>query len=374
MGKTWSYAKGGPVNPPTKKIPAWGQRNQEGLWEMPDGTTYSNPEPYVLKEERYTVGSYPSVNGKVPMGRKYMMYNTPDKQDGWVEMYNDGGPVNTDPLYNQQRADELGYTRDESDHLPSVDHTNGMWLKSKKHPTAFKELMAWTLNADLNKQLEHPVVNPDGYFGNDQLQYNPRQYATGGPIKPPKKTSKEFIKYYDDPKEYEKALTARNDSLMLYLNNFKDEESIKKTVPTYIRTDRKVSDRHIQPIAVYEIDLANNKPTDRYLLSFDKDGKIIPNKASAAAIYERPVVVPKFKQYTQLQPKLPHIEQKDITPDHIPQQPKVYSPKAAAVNTYTSAGYPMVGGKTVPTGRVHDKGWKEQYSSGGHRKTWSIVE
>ena len=76
--------------------------------------------------------------------------------------------------YNLKRAKELGYTRDKSGHLPSVDHETGMWLKSKKHPTAHKEYISMMLNPDVKA-----VVNPEGYFGEDQLQYVPR-YEEGG--------------------------------------------------------------------------------------------------------------------------------------------------------------------------------------------------
>jgi hypothetical protein len=87
-----------------------------------------------------------------------------------VFKFKDGGEV-----YNQKRANELGYKPDETGHLPSVDYTNGMWLKSKKHPTAFKELQTYLLSAELQRELKHPVVNPEGYFGENQLQYIPKK-------------------------------------------------------------------------------------------------------------------------------------------------------------------------------------------------------
>jgi len=80
--------------------------------------------------------------------------------------------------YNLKRAKELGYTRDKSGHLHSVDHETGMWLKSKKHPTAHKEYISMMLNPDVKA-----VVNPEGYFGKDQLQYVPR-YKNGGETDP----------------------------------------------------------------------------------------------------------------------------------------------------------------------------------------------
>jgi hypothetical protein len=114
--------------------------------------------------------------GKIPQSNEVVRNRTQE--------FKNGGVKSTDPtpeLYNLQRAKELGYKPDETGHMPSVDETNGMWLKSKDHPTAFKELMAYTLNLDLNKQLNHPVVNTDGYFGDNQLQYTEKSpYKNGG--------------------------------------------------------------------------------------------------------------------------------------------------------------------------------------------------
>jgi len=75
-------------------------------------------------------------------------------------------------LYNMLRALELGY-EPEDGHWPSVDYTNGMWLKSTKHPTAIKELLYGYLSG--NHYKTHDLVsNPKGYFGEDQLQYIPK--------------------------------------------------------------------------------------------------------------------------------------------------------------------------------------------------------
>jgi hypothetical protein len=95
--------------------------------------------------------------------------------------YPDGGPVGGDSLYNMQRALELGYTPDATGHWPSVDSETGMFLKSKEHPTAWMEyLYGHALNPELNRTT-NVVVNPEGYFGDNQLQYIPKaQYAQGG--------------------------------------------------------------------------------------------------------------------------------------------------------------------------------------------------
>ena len=88
--------------------------------------------------------------------------------------FQDGGEIKED--YNIERAKELGYTRDETGHLHSVDHETGMWLKSKEHPTAYKEFISMMLNPDIKA-----VVNPEGYFGENQLQYISRK-ENGGEV------------------------------------------------------------------------------------------------------------------------------------------------------------------------------------------------
>ena len=110
----------------------------------------------------------------------------PKKLGGWLDQYQDGG------AYNMERALELGYTPDETGHWPSVDYENGMWLKSKEHPTAWMEYMyGHALNPELNKNTD-VIINPEGYFGNNQLQYVPKKkmggwldkYQPGGPNTP----------------------------------------------------------------------------------------------------------------------------------------------------------------------------------------------
>lgn len=85
-------------------------------------------------------------------------------------------------LYNYDRAMELGYEPDEFGHLPSVDDQNGMWLKSAKHPTAVKELLHGYLGGDHYKT-HKLTANPEGYFGEDQLQYIHRKMQDTRPIK-----------------------------------------------------------------------------------------------------------------------------------------------------------------------------------------------
>ena len=90
--------------------------------------------------------------------------------------YQDGGD------YNMQRALELGYTPDEIGHWKSVDSTNGMWLKSTQHPTAWMESMyGYQLNPEVYKNY-NIVHNPEGYFGENQLQYVEKNKQNGGKL------------------------------------------------------------------------------------------------------------------------------------------------------------------------------------------------
>jgi len=92
-----------------------------------------------------------------------------------------GGPKED---YNMARAKELGYKPDSTGHMPSVDHETGNWLKSKKHPTAWKEHLHSQLSLDPFFKENKTVVNPEGYFGNDQLQYVPRKKQQRGGYNP----------------------------------------------------------------------------------------------------------------------------------------------------------------------------------------------
>lgn len=82
-------------------------------------------------------------------------------------------------MYNMQRAIDLGYQPNEEGHWPSADYETGEWLKSKEHDTAWKEyLYGYTLNPQqaLNYNVQ---VNPEGYFGENTLQYVPNYQGIG---------------------------------------------------------------------------------------------------------------------------------------------------------------------------------------------------
>ena len=97
---------------------------------------------------------------------------TPD-----IPAYAYGGEIQSDSLYNMQRALQLGYKPDETGHWPSVDYTNGEWLKDKKHPTAWMEyLYGYTLNPELNRTT-NVIQNEKG-----RLQYVPKKYAAGATV------------------------------------------------------------------------------------------------------------------------------------------------------------------------------------------------
>ena len=84
--------------------------------------------------------------------------------------------------YDIERAKELGYKVNKTGHLPSVDNQTGMWLKSMDHPTAWKEYMYGQLNKDIGTNT-NVVVNPEGHFGDKQLQYiDKKKYRDGGGV------------------------------------------------------------------------------------------------------------------------------------------------------------------------------------------------
>jgi len=69
-------------------------------------------------------------------------------------------------------------------HGASVDPNTGMWLKSKNHSTAWKEHLGAQLSPDQFFKENMAVVNPEGYFGNNQLQYVPRKKQQVGGYNP----------------------------------------------------------------------------------------------------------------------------------------------------------------------------------------------
>jgi hypothetical protein len=102
--------------------------------------------------------------------KNWLKYGKPTKS----VKHENGGPFNE--TYNLQRAIELGYTPDEAGHMPSVDEETGMWLKSSDHETAWKEYLYGSLNKELGSNY-NVRVNPEGYFGERQLQYVPKTYG-----------------------------------------------------------------------------------------------------------------------------------------------------------------------------------------------------
>lgn len=129
--------------------PVLGVDNYGNQQMMQPGAHYTFPGQYVTEYPQVAYGGDPSL---------------PDIEGH----YQDGGN------YNMQRALELGYKPDETEHWPSVDSETGMWLKSKKHPTAWMEYMYGQLDPELAKAYS-VRVNPEGYFGDDQLQYVPKK-------------------------------------------------------------------------------------------------------------------------------------------------------------------------------------------------------
>lgn len=469
MGKTWSYAKGGPTDPP-KKIPVSGYRRPDGLWEMPNGETYANPEPFVLKEERYTAGNYPAVNGKVPIGRKYIVYNDPTKQDGWQE-FADGGPV--DPKKTPEYKDHWIFGRYRNPALDTVTENNIEYLPVAGIVTGANDLLdsyAALTDAPSIKNTVKAGLETLGYLGpklivkaaapgmkymtrtskyplgvvgdvlsddrvmNRSAKRTPEQekaisrglqnagpkYGTGGPIKPPKN---EPI-YVTDPKD--PRLTAYNDSLSLYnYNNDRLQKLLKlnkdvgaenkieysKSLPKDVYNSAKTITQGVpkgmykkqgvifESLEHYQIDPINSwkliqlydkykapsfikkmglfndksqalvdyglvykKPTQPVALKEEKE-KINKPISTTNFDYKKPTQPVLLEKNTSIQTKQPSIEPLQLQDEQLqPRQVDLSITYPKAINTYSAAGYPMVGGKNVPSGRIHDG------------KTWSIIE
>jgi len=115
-----------------------------------------------------------AVIGAGAYGVNQMQDAQPMQRFGGNLNFQEGGDCGD---YNMQRALELGYTPDEAGHYPSVDSETVMWLKSKQHPTAWMESMyGYQLNPEVYNNY-NVTYNPEGYFGENQLQYVPKKFG-----------------------------------------------------------------------------------------------------------------------------------------------------------------------------------------------------
>ena len=129
--------------------PVYGEDNLGYSQMMYPGMDYQFPGQYVTEYPmaRYGGGLPKAQDGRIAYGdwkKKYNLKETPD--------------------YNLKRAWELGYTPDETGHLPSVDNQTGVFLKTKNHPTINKELEWFNspLGSDFKK--EHDIDSTGTYF------------------------------------------------------------------------------------------------------------------------------------------------------------------------------------------------------------------
>jgi len=144
----------------------------------------SIPKNKQLKSATGNVGFFDMTNPNIykalapVMGIGAGAYGVNQMQDA-QPMQRFGGNLNFQKGgdYNMKRASELGYTPDEAGHYPSVDEETGMWLKSKQHPTAWMESMyGYQLNPEVYNNY-NVTYNPEGYFGENQLQYMSKQFG-----------------------------------------------------------------------------------------------------------------------------------------------------------------------------------------------------
>lgn len=126
----------------------------EGLNKPPNFV----PEGNKISLEEYEQRMLRQNGGKIISGYK-----------DWLNKYD----LKETSDYNLKRAYELGYTPDETGHLPSVDEETGEWLKSDKHPTAWMEFQEYNLNPEINKN--YSLIRNDK--GN--LQYVPKKEQGG---------------------------------------------------------------------------------------------------------------------------------------------------------------------------------------------------
>ena len=199
-----------------------GSYSRRGLWDNIRANRGSGNEPTeeMLEQERkiraaekneygsHITKKYRSSAPRVSYTEPSNMASGPFTQRGITfanggptlpreEGYYDFNEVPEKPMfYNMERAEQL-YTPDETGHWPSVDYETGEWLKSKEHPTAWMEyLHGYTLNPQ--QALNYNVrTNPEGYFGENTLQYTPivkslSKKENGGKIS--KKTQREINK------------------------------------------------------------------------------------------------------------------------------------------------------------------------------------
>lgn len=169
--------------------------DSRGQWAHPG-------QPTRIPSNQITMAGIPySVLGIDNFGNQQMMY--PGGEYSFPGDYVDEFPMAqvskelSPETYNLQRALELGYTPDETGHMPSVDEETGMWLKSMDHPTAWKEYLYGSLNRELGSNY-NVRVNPEGYFGKRQLQYVSKK--NGGNI-PKAQASVNVLRPSDYPRE-----------------------------------------------------------------------------------------------------------------------------------------------------------------------------
>ncbi len=193
------YKHGGSHDPPSYKDGGPKVKQRRGVRKNPDGSVSS----HLMRAEYIPeIGwvAFPSLfQDDKPYADDQQNWVDMSEEEDWMKVYKEAerrGEVyyfgedkeaalafgegswkdqlperkNEEELYNMKRARELGYERDGSGHLPSVDEETGMFLKSMDHPTAFKEYMYGQLNKDIGTNTR-VVVNPEGPFGDKQLQY-----------------------------------------------------------------------------------------------------------------------------------------------------------------------------------------------------------
>jgi hypothetical protein len=316
-----------------------------------------------------------------------------------LRAYNLGNTLNDDATMFTKNVVDV-YNKDKHFWNPTAKyvkkenyHTNTIIrddLGDRKYPFQTETFLSNVYNAGVDSFPSNTPINWNGYSTNidakeklgvgldmqvpvwkKPVQPIVYQAKDKTPVATKPTTDKEFVKYYTNKDEYNKALTARNDSSYIYNKN----KELQNLYPPPSPSVKEV------PYSNSPIEIKGNLSNQHDDLHKDKkvNFSIYPtavgldNENRGVYVnYKKPVVIPKLKKTL----KVPYIASKDI--NNNTSNLSIYDGfKAIAtptekqnIQTYTAAGYPMIKDKIVPKGYVNksdnlqDKS-NAEYSKGG---------
>lgn len=173
--------------------PVYGEDNTGYGQMMYPGQDYSYPGEYVTEYPMAMYGgdpSLPNITGHYQDGGAFKNFvkslpeNLKNTNPKDYDLYGLWESVGKPESFNDVKDTEyFPLQEDGTYHGFSANSNTGDWLKSKKHKSAWQEYLAYSLNPELNNMF-NVRVNPEGYFGEDQLQYVPKKAYGGDPSLP----------------------------------------------------------------------------------------------------------------------------------------------------------------------------------------------